>query len=137
MGLTDKAIEILLGALLLGLLLLVVDQELVLRHANLTVTRRLNLELECAVGSTCAQKLSDEAARGAALVVTARAAAAAEAAAAQAARDEQAADAARQLQATADQAQKAANNWKAKYAAALKTPDCATWAKQVNQCVIH
>lgn len=137
MGLTDKAIEILLGLLLVLALGFLIEQEISLRHANDLEANRLNIELACDKGSTCAQKLADEAARGASLVAQARAEAAAQANSAQNARDAQAADVARQLQAVADAAQKDALTWQQKYAAALKGPDCATWAKQVRSCVLQ
>lgn len=137
MGLTDIALKYLFGALSLGLLMILGEQEISLRHANSIVTQQLTIELQCRVGSTCAQKLSDEADRAAALVVTERAKADAAIAGQKAALAQQAVDDIRRLTAAAAQAQKSEVAWKQKYQQALQTPDCAAWAKQAVVCAVH
>ena len=135
--LTDAVLKYVLGALSLGLLLTLGQQEIKLRHELSTANRSLDIEIQCRVGSTCAQKLSDEARRGAVLVEQARAAAAADFARQKAALEQQAVDAVRQQQATQAAAQKAALAWKQKYDEALLTPACGAWAKQVNACALQ
>jgi uncharacterized protein YfaS (alpha-2-macroglobulin family) len=137
MGLTDKAIEILLGFLLLVTLVYFAEQEVMLRHDLHTIQKQLTVERECRVGSTCAQKLSEEAARGAALVAQARTAADAAIAAQKAALEQQAVDASRGLSEAQAQAQAEALTWKQKYQAALKQPDCATWAREAVVCAVR
>ena len=137
MGLTDKALEIVLGVLLLVLLWFLAEQELTLRHDKSTITTKLNVERQCRVGSVCAQKLEEESARGAAMAGQARADADAAIAARKDALDKQANDAIQGLAASTLAAQKEALTWKQKYQRALQTPDCNTWAKQAVVCTVR
>ena len=95
------------------------------------------VERECRVGSTCAQRLSEEAARGSALVAQARAAADTAIATQKAALDKQAADAIRGAQDAATKAQADLVTWRRKYSQALQSPDCGAWAKQAAVCAMH
>jgi hypothetical protein len=137
MGLTDKALEIILGALLVVTLWFFAEQELVLRHGNSTLTAELAVERQCRVGSACATKLQNEADRGAAMAQQARADAAAEAAAQKSVLDKQAADALRSAQEAATKAQTDLVTWKQKYQQALQAPDCGAWAKQAVVCSVR
>lgn len=137
MAFTDKFYAILAAALLLLTLIFLGEQEVKLRHELSVVNKSLDSEIQCRVGSTCASKLADEAARGSALVADAQAKVAAAVAAQKAALDEQAATAIRQAQASAQTAAAAAATWKQKYDAALKSPDCAAWAKQKAICAVR
>ena len=123
MGLTDKALEIILGALLVVALWFLAEQELVLRHEISGLTSQLSVERECRVGSACAKDLLDEASRGAAVVQQARADAAAALAAQKAASDKQAADAVRGLEEAQAAAGRGAVNWKKRYQDLLSAPD--------------
>lgn len=137
MGLTDKAIEILLGAFLLVVLWFFAEQELVLRHDLSGIRIQLVNEQQCRVGSACANKLADESARGEALVGRAQTAASTAAAAQKAAMDQAALDATNGLAQTTAQAQAEAAAWKKKYQALLSTPSCDAWAKQAVECAVH
>ena len=137
MGLTDKALEILLGALILGLAILLVEQETTLHHDLSTADRALAIEQQCRVGSVCAQKLSNEAARGDAMTQQAKADAAAEIAAKKAELDKQAAAAVQGLE-TQNKATSATTiNWKKRYQELLASPDCEAWSRQAVACAIR
>lgn len=112
------------------------EQEISLRAQLSTVNRSLDTEIQCRVGSTCAQKLDDESARGTALVEQARQTADAESKAQKAALDQQAMDALRQQQQATAEAQKQVVAWQQKYNAALKSPPCAQWAQQAVACAV-
>jgi hypothetical protein len=137
MGLTDKALEILLGALLLATLVFLGFQEVELRHELSTANRSLDNEIQCRVGSSCATRLAAEAAQGATLVQQARAAADTQAQAQVHALQQQAVDAVRGATAAQAQAAQEALTWKQKYQKALTQPDCATWARQAVVCAVH
>ena len=137
MGLTDKALEILLGALLVVALWFFAEQELVLHHEISGLTAQLAVERECRVGSSCSKDLLDESARGAAMVQQAREDAAAQVAAQKAAADKQAADAVRGLEAAQAAAGQGAVNWKKRYQDLLSAPDCAAWARQAVACAVR
>ncbi len=135
--LTDTILKYILGALSAALLLVLVQQEISLRHALSATNRSLDSEIQCRVGSTCAQKAHAAAEEGAALVQQARADAAAALASQKAALDQQAMDAVRKQQEAQAALKAEALSWQQKYDSALAAPACAAWAKQVNPCAIH
>ncbi len=135
--LTDKVYATIAALGFMCSALVLAEQEISLRHELAVVNKSLDSEIQCRVGSTCADKLAAVADAGNALVVEERTKAAAAAAAAAAARDKQAADAVQQQQAAIAQVQKEALTWKQKYTKALTSPDCATWAKQAVSCSVH
>jgi hypothetical protein len=109
-------------------------QEITLRHANSQISAKLDAEIQCLKGSSCASRLTQESAVGAALVTQARAQAASDLATQKAALDKQAADVVQsfqQAQATLQGSLVAAQK---KYQQALLAPACAVWAKQVVPC---
>lgn len=135
--LTDGIFKYLLGALSLGLLLGLLQQEFSLRHALSVTNKSLDNEIQCRMGSTCAEKLKAEAARGADLVDQARKAADIASAAQKASLDKQTVEPLRGLQDAAIRANSNALIWKRAYQDALQTPECGTWAKQTRACAIN
>lgn len=136
MGLTDKAIEILLGALLVAVLVFLGFQEVRLRHQIAVLNKSLDTEIQCRTGSQCASRTAAASAEGAVMVAQARADAADALARQKAQMEQQAADAVQKQRAASLAAKQAADEWQRKYQDALKSPDCATWAKQAVSCKI-
>ena len=126
------------AAVLVATLALFGIQELKLHHELNGLNAKLDAEVQCLKGSQCAARLSDESARGAALVEQEREAAATALAAQKAALDEQAVDAVRQLDQVRAQNEEALSAAEAKFQSALKSnAGCLAWSKEVVACPVN